>query len=98
MVTTSTWTLHQQRWSKDIFIIYLDLQTCVKTYTRASWHFSNNYILSLHYHRTFIVLSIPEQNYRANVALTLQPYFYRTSNAMYGILGLVVNKKVTLEK
>jgi len=31
--------------------------------------------------------------YRANVALTLQPYFHHTSNATYEILGMVVNKK-----
>jgi len=47
----------------------------------------------------FTVLStIREKKPRANVALTLQQYFHVPSNAMYGILGVVINLKVTREK
>jgi len=42
-------------------------------------------------HRTVTKLSTTRANYRANLALTLQSFFYCTSNVMYGILGVVMN-------
>jgi len=48
-------------------------------------------ICSTSYYSPYFLL--PDQNYRANVALMLQSYIYRTSNATYGIIGVVVNNK-----
>jgi len=40
-------------------------------------------VLIAYFHRTFTVFSTTRANYQANVALTLQPYIYCTSNTTY---------------
>jgi len=37
-----------------------------------------------------VPILLPAQNDQANEALMLQPYFYRTLNATFTILGMVV--------